>query len=612
LFCFLDTSFSTAPLSESDNSQQVSNSGIDVAGNMKEIKQEVVVGETGRAVETHGSQQLTAVAEQTCVNKTEAVEKAKLQAEGGNELNVSDAGHTVSGSAERISSHVVVVANKIEQIKHVVVQERTVAETLAESMQKFPASPEKTIADNQNSIGKGIEGSETGSMDVDSTVQVPSKGLIPSKSDSPRHAADLSGVSQSESSAQISNNGSDVASNITEVKEQVLVGETEKVVGETIGQGYQQLSAVSKETFANKNKTAEEATSQAGNGNEMIVSDARHTISGGPGQISDNVIFVANEFGEIKQVVVQEMATTDILIKSGQQSSSAQEKTSVDDQNIEEGKKNTREIPTFQELNEVVDTFDEFVEDFLMTGTKSSDKQREQELVLQSEKKKIDEKGEKKGVNAELKIESDGSSNNTDISDASGKRSSEKVEDDLRAKTPEKDEKDSTQGNPEGNSSKKVDGAKGDEASKKGDAASKKGGEASKKGNEASKKGDETSKKGGEASKKSGEASKKVDKASKKSDETSKKGDEANKKGGEASKKVDKASKKGDEASKKGDEDRSQKTNILNKKGENDKNQSGHGRTTRSSADSKHKTTIAQESKNIQVCFSIAVIYMKA
>jgi hypothetical protein len=331
LFGFLDTNFSIVPVSESDNSQQLSNSGIDV-------KQEVVVGETGTVVQTQGSQQLAAVAEQTLVDKTKTVEKAKSQAGNENELSESDAGRTVFGSAEQTLNRVIVVANEIKQIKQVVVHEMAVTETLPESVQKCSASPEKTIADDQNSIGKGDEGGETGSMDVDSTVHVPNKGLIPSNPDSPRHDADVSDVPQSESSAQISNSGNDVASNNADVKQQVLVGETETAVhAETIGQEYQQLTAVSKKTSVNENKTAEEATWQAGNGNGngVIVSDTGHTISGSAEQISDmyNLIFVANEFGEIKQVLVQETATTEILTENAQQPSTSQEEMIVHDQN---------------------------------------------------------------------------------------------------------------------------------------------------------------------------------------------------------------------------------------------------------------------------------------
>ncbi|CAB4042668.1 Hypothetical predicted protein, partial [Paramuricea clavata] len=571
------TNFSIVPVSESDNSQQISNSGIDVAGNIKKIKQEVVGEETGTAIQTQGLQQLASVAEQTLVDKTKTVEKAKSQAENENELSESDAGRT--GSAEQTLNHVIVVANEIEQTKQVVVHEMAVTETLSESVQKCPASPEKTIADDQSSIGNGDKGGKTGSMDVDSTVHVPNKGLIPSNPDSPRHDADVSDVPQFESSAQISNSVNDVASNIAEVKQQVVVGETETAVAETIGQAHQQLTAVSKKTSVNENKTAEEATWQAGNGNGVIVSDTGHTISGSPEQISDDLIFVANEFGEIKQVLVQETATTEILTENAQQPSTSQEEMIVDDQNslgdsneggetrstdvdstvqvpnkglipistldfprhdenaggrnsdelsdinqgnddcagkftnnsdpgIEEGKNDLTEIHFLKELNEYLEKFDEFFDD-LQTGRTGnvSNEQHTKEFVQRSgeTKKGVKTESEKRGGNAELKIENEVLSNNPDIFYASGKRSEagENVGDGLRSKTSENDERDAMQGDPNRNSSKKVD-----------------------------------------------------------------------------------------EASKKADEDRSQRINILNKQGESNKgHQSGHGRTTRSTADSKDKTS---------------------
>ncbi|CAB4035223.1 Hypothetical predicted protein [Paramuricea clavata] len=179
LFGFLDTNLFHTPVFESDSFQPIFNSEIDVASNIKDINQPVFVGETRRVVETQESQQLTAVEEHAPVNKNKMVVEAKSQAGNGNELNASDAGYTASGSAEQTSNHVIVVTSKIEEIKHVMVQETAVIDTLTESMQKSPGSPEKTTVGDQNNIGKGNEVGETGSTDVDSTVQVPIKDLIP-------------------------------------------------------------------------------------------------------------------------------------------------------------------------------------------------------------------------------------------------------------------------------------------------------------------------------------------------------------------------------------------------------------------------------------------------
>lgn len=191
LFGFLDTNLSHTPVSESDSFQPISNNGIDDASNIKAINEPVFVGETGRVVETQESQQLTAVAEHAPVNKIKTVVEAKSQVGNGNELNASDAAHTASGRAEQTSNHVIIVTSKIEKIKHVVVQETAVIDTLTESMQKSPASPEKTTVGDQNNIGKGNEVGETGSTDVDSTVQVPNKDLIPNNDPNDENVSDI-------------------------------------------------------------------------------------------------------------------------------------------------------------------------------------------------------------------------------------------------------------------------------------------------------------------------------------------------------------------------------------------------------------------------------------
>jgi hypothetical protein len=120
----------------------------------------------------------------------------------------------------------------------------------------------------------------------------------------------------------------DAASNIMEVKQQV-VGETdrlEKDVSET--QGSQELIAVSE----NENNTAEEATSQARNSIECNAPDAGHTVSDSAEQTSNTAIVVVNEIEEIKRVVVQETVVTATMPKIVQQPPAASEKTDVDDQ----------------------------------------------------------------------------------------------------------------------------------------------------------------------------------------------------------------------------------------------------------------------------------------
>jgi hypothetical protein len=128
----------------------------------------------------------------------------------------------------------------------------------------------------------------------------------------------------------------DAASNIMEVKQQV-VGETERLekdVSET--QGSQELIAVSE----NENNTAEEATSQARNSIESNAPDAGHTVPDSAEQTSNTAIVVVNEIEEIKHVVVQETVVTATMPKSVQQLPASSEKTDVDDQSsIDEGAK---------------------------------------------------------------------------------------------------------------------------------------------------------------------------------------------------------------------------------------------------------------------------------
>ena len=309
---FLDTTLSHTPVLECDSSEQISNSGIGVASNIKEAKQPVIVETT--VAETRGSQQVTAVTGQMPVNKTKTVGKAKSQAGNGNELNESDDGHTISGSAEQTSNRVVVVENEIEQIKQAVVHD-------TESVQKSSASPEKTIADDQNSIGKVHEDGETGSMDIDSTAQVPNKSLLINNPDF-SHDKDVSGVSTSP---------------------------LKTTVGDQRGGTSNEQSGIN---YGNDERA---------------------------GKLTNN-----------------------------------------SDPGTEEDK------PSLQKLNEVVDTFDEFVEEIITAGTRNVDhEQRTTQLVQQSEEKKESEKGksEEKGGNDKLKIENKGQRNNSGISDVNGEGS---------------------------------------------------------------------------------------------------------------------------------------------------------------------------------------------
>ncbi len=155
---FLDTDHSKTPASTLDSPEQIPNSGIDVASNTKEVKQPVVVGETKVPVaETVGqeSQQLTAV-EKTSVNENKTVEEATPHVRNGKKLNASNTGSSVSGSAEQTSNRVIVVANEIKETKPVVVQETVVTETLAESVQHSPSSPEMATVDEQKTLKQVI------------------------------------------------------------------------------------------------------------------------------------------------------------------------------------------------------------------------------------------------------------------------------------------------------------------------------------------------------------------------------------------------------------------------------------------------------------------------
>ena len=312
---FLDTSLPHTPVSESDSS--IPSNVIDVTSEVKEVKQNVVLGETGTAIaETcvQGSQQLTAVS----INETKTVEQATSQVGNGNELSVSNTGPTVSGGAEQTPNHVIVVANEIEGIQNIGVQETTVTGTLTKNVQRSPVSQGKTIVDDQSSFVKGNEGGETSSTDVDNMAQEPNKDVLSSNEpDFARHEG----------------SGNGVASNINGMKQQV-VGKTETAVAQIVEQETQPLTAVSIKTSVNETKTFEQTTSLAGNGNELNVSDAGPTaVPGSPEQTSNQVIVVANEIEGNKQVVVQETIVSETVKCCVQPSPASPETRTVEEPN---------------------------------------------------------------------------------------------------------------------------------------------------------------------------------------------------------------------------------------------------------------------------------------
>ena len=320
---FLGTNRSHTPVSESDSSEQISNTGIDVASNTKEVKQQVVRETEVPAAEVIGqeSQQPIPFSEKTFVKEKKTVEQAMPQAGYGNELNVSDAEPFSSGTIEQTANRVTVVGNEIEQIKQVLMEETVATKTLTGSVQQSSASPVVV-----NTVQRP-------NTDVANTVQEPNKDLMSgSEPDFPRHNENVSGVSESASSEQISSSEIDLASNIKEVKRQGVVVETETAVV-TVVQGSQQLASVSEKAAVNQDKMVEGATLHAGIRNEVNVSDAGHAASNSTEQTSNNVIVVANEIEEVKQLVVEETIVRETLTERAQQSSTSPENTIVDDPN---------------------------------------------------------------------------------------------------------------------------------------------------------------------------------------------------------------------------------------------------------------------------------------
>ena len=176
------TNLPHAKMDDSDSPTQASNRVTDVGSNIKEEKQ--VSEETQRKSEDtvgQGSQQSAAISEKIPANENENVKEATPK-ENANELNVSDAGHAVSDTAD-VTSNNTLVAKKDEKMGHVVLQQKAVAETKAKG-EKNPS----TSQDDQSNRSKG---GGTGSTKVDNRVQVPNEDSIPSSdSDLPTNSPD--------------------------------------------------------------------------------------------------------------------------------------------------------------------------------------------------------------------------------------------------------------------------------------------------------------------------------------------------------------------------------------------------------------------------------------
>ncbi len=317
-------------VSESGSFEQISSSEIDVPSNAKEVKQQVLAGETempvANAVGQESPQLLTAVSEKAPAKETKTLEEATSKAGNGSELNVFDAGPTVSSDAEHTLKRVTIVANEIEEVKQVVVQGTAVTKTLTESVEKSSTSQEKTIVDDQR-FGESNKDNETSSRDVDNIVQKTNKDLLSSK----RHDREESGV--------------DVASNVKEVKQQVtVVGETEIAFAGTVVQRSQHLTAVSEKTSINETKIVEQAMLQAGLQSEIKVFDAGHTVLDSARKTSNNVIIVAREIEATEQVVLEETVVTETLRESVQQSPASPGGKAVDEQNSIGSKTNPEHV----------------------------------------------------------------------------------------------------------------------------------------------------------------------------------------------------------------------------------------------------------------------------
>ena len=197
LYSFLGTNLHPAQMGDSGSSTQTSNKVTVVASNITKAKKHILVETQGTSEDTvgQGSQQPATVSEKTSANESENMKEATSE-ENGNELNVSDAGHTVSDTAD-VTSSTPIVAKKDEEIKHVVLQQTVVTETWAEIVKNPSTSQERNVVNDQS---KRNESDVTGSTDVDNTVQAQNDGLMPSgESCLPEHAQNVSGSSGSKS-----------------------------------------------------------------------------------------------------------------------------------------------------------------------------------------------------------------------------------------------------------------------------------------------------------------------------------------------------------------------------------------------------------------------------
>ena len=173
MYSFLDTSLPCAQGCDSGSSTQTSNKVTVVVRNITDKQILVETQGTSEDAVGQGSQQPAIVSEKTSANESENMKEVTSE-ENGNEMNVSDAGHTVCDTAD-VTSSTPVVAKKDEEIEHVVVQQTVVTETWAEIVKNPSTSQEKNVVNDQS---KRSENDVTGSTDVDNTVQAQNDDLM--------------------------------------------------------------------------------------------------------------------------------------------------------------------------------------------------------------------------------------------------------------------------------------------------------------------------------------------------------------------------------------------------------------------------------------------------
>ena len=135
-------------------------------------------------------------------------------------------------------------------------------------------------------------------------------------------------VSESDSSAEISNRVTVVPSNIAGARNQVPE-ETQSNTTETICQGSQQPTAVSENKSASENEGKEKAAPQQQNAKGLNVSDTEHA---GFKSSADNVI-VAKEIKEVKHVVAKEAVLVETRTENVKTSPALPEKSLVHNPN---------------------------------------------------------------------------------------------------------------------------------------------------------------------------------------------------------------------------------------------------------------------------------------